>query len=250
MARPWYPWYPGDYARATAHLTFAEDAAYRRLLDHYYSTGKLPANAEILLRICRAISCDEQTAVAKVAAEFFREEDGFLVQDRAAAEINKSLYLSGIRSDAGKRGADKTNSKSAGKTPATDAANMPANTPAIADTTTTTTTSSKQHRAASPHGVVAKGEPEGFNTFWSVYPRKVARQEAVKAWQKLNPDAGLQQGIFNALANQTKSEQWRRDAGKFIPHPGTWLNGRRWEDQAPPAGTNNGTDNATFRGAV
>jgi hypothetical protein len=31
------------------------------------------------------------------------------------------------------------------------------------------------------------------------------------------------------------SEQWRRDDGRFIPHPATWLNQRRWEDEAEPA---------------
>ena len=36
------------------------------------------------------------------------------------------------------------------------------------------------------------------------------------------------------------SEQWTKDGGSFIPHPATWLNQRRWEDEEPeipdPAG--------------
>ena len=34
-----------------------------------------------------------------------------------------------------------------------------------------------------------------------------------------------------ALERDKRSEQWRRDNGDFIPHPASWLNGRRWEDE-------------------
>lgn len=192
MARPWYPWYPSDYARATAHLTFAEDSAYRRLLDHYYSTGRLPANAEILLRVCRAFADDEKTAVLKVVAEFFREVDGCLVQDRVDEEINKSRYLSGIRSEAGRKGAGKTNSK----IPAIATAIAAANRPAIAHTTTTTTTSSKPSCAIPSHGVVSEDEPQGFSDCWEAYPKRAggnSRKEAEKVYR-----ARLKAGVLPA----------------------------------------------------
>jgi len=34
---------------------------------------------------------------------------------------------------------------------------------------------------------------------------------------------------------QKATEQWRKDNGQFIPHPQTWLNQRRWEDDVEPA---------------
>jgi len=42
------------------------------------------------------------------------------------------------------------------------------------------------------------------------------------------------------LERSKVSEQWQRDGGQFIPHPATWLNGRRWEDQPPEAPTVSG----------
>ena len=33
------------------------------------------------------------------------------------------------------------------------------------------------------------------------------------------------------MENQKQSAQWSKDNGQFIPHPTTWLNGKRWEDQ-------------------
>lgn len=70
-----------------------------------------------------------------------------------------------------------------------------------------------------------------FLTFWNVYPRKVAKGQARKVWEKLNPDSTLQSQILKALEWQQQQPDWSKDGGKFIPHPATWLNGRRWEDE-------------------
>jgi hypothetical protein len=32
-------------------------------------------------------------------------------------------------------------------------------------------------------------------------------------------------------AGKPKSRQWTDEGGKYIPHPATWLNNHRWEDQ-------------------
>lgn len=76
--------------------------------------------------------------------------------------------------------------------------------------------------------------PEGFDAFWSSYPKKKAKLDAEKAWAKLRPDAALQQTMATALAWQAQSRDWTKEDGQFIPNAATWLNGRRWED-APPA---------------
>ncbi len=75
-----------------------------------------------------------------------------------------------------------------------------------------------------------KGDADGFESFWQAYPRKTAKQAALKAWNKLKPDADLQQAILSALEQQKRSVQWQKDGGQFIPYPATWLNGSRWED--------------------
>jgi hypothetical protein len=68
--------------------------------------------------------------------------------------------------------------------------------------------------------------------FWSAYPRKVAKASAAKAFAKINPDDALLTRMLAALTAHVASEQWRRDDGRFVPHPATWLNQRRWEDEA------------------
>ncbi len=72
---------------------------------------------------------------------------------------------------------------------------------------------------------------ELFLKFWNEYPRKVAKAKALKAWESLKPTDELFEKIMQALRTQKQSEQWSKDKGQFIPHPTTWLNQRRWEDE-------------------
>lgn len=69
-----------------------------------------------------------------------------------------------------------------------------------------------------------------FETFWKAYPRKVAKVVAWKSWQKQAP---VLSDVLSALDWQGKQDQWTKDGGKFIPHPATYLNQRRWEDEQP-----------------
>ena len=70
-----------------------------------------------------------------------------------------------------------------------------------------------------------------FLEFWSEYPRKVAKPNALKAFLKLSPNDELLQLILKGVEIQSKTDQWQKDNGQFIPHPATWLNQRRWEDE-------------------
>lgn len=74
-----------------------------------------------------------------------------------------------------------------------------------------------------------------FVRFWEAYPNKVAKIRAEQAWAKLKPTKDLVEQIMAGLARARASEQWTRDDGKYIPHPASWLNGRRWTDQPPTA---------------
>lgn len=70
-----------------------------------------------------------------------------------------------------------------------------------------------------------------FERFWAAYPRHEGKQAAMKAFEKAKVDEQLLGVILTAIAKQKQSAQWQEDGGKFIPHPATWINGRRWEDE-------------------
>jgi len=69
-----------------------------------------------------------------------------------------------------------------------------------------------------------------FEIFWTAYPKKIAKQDAEKAFAKLNPDAELQAKILKAITISSKSPDWLKESGQFIPNAATWINGKRWED--------------------
>ena len=73
----------------------------------------------------------------------------------------------------------------------------------------------------------------GFFEFWSHYPSKKAKDDALKAWMKLKPNAELREVIAKAVAAQSQWPQWTDQKGKYIPHAATWLNRKRWQDEAP-----------------
>jgi len=69
-----------------------------------------------------------------------------------------------------------------------------------------------------------------FETFWKAYPKRVARKKALEVFEKL--DQSLLPEILSALEKQKCSASWKDI--KFIPHPTTWLNQARWEDEPEP----------------
>lgn len=72
-----------------------------------------------------------------------------------------------------------------------------------------------------------------FDRFWAAYPRKTGKEPARRAWKKLSPDLRLCRVMAAALERQKQSPDWRRENGRYIPYPATWLNQRRWEDELP-----------------
>lgn len=70
-----------------------------------------------------------------------------------------------------------------------------------------------------------------FEKFWELYPRKVAKATARKAWAKIRPDDFLLEKILNAVEKAQKTSQWQEDEGKYIPYPATWLNREGWNDE-------------------
>ena len=71
-----------------------------------------------------------------------------------------------------------------------------------------------------------------FEAWWKVYPRRVGKRKAFAAWK-----VALKNVEGNGEAPETLLEITRRyaaspagNAGEFTPHPATWLNQGRYED--------------------
>jgi hypothetical protein len=68
-----------------------------------------------------------------------------------------------------------------------------------------------------------------FDEFWALYPRKVAKAVARKAFAKLTEQQQLD--ACKALDDHIVYWDIKEIELEFIPHPATWLNQERWEDE-------------------
>jgi hypothetical protein len=84
-------------------------------------------------------------------------------------------------------------------------------------------------RSSKSRSALSQEQQARFDRWYSVYPKRVSVAQAVKAWSKLKPDDELVGKMIAAVKRQEQTRQWIEG---FIPNPATWLNGRRWEDDA------------------
>ena len=75
-----------------------------------------------------------------------------------------------------------------------------------------------------------------FDQFWDAYPRKTGKGAALRIWEKLKPDDDLTEIILKSIVAHCQCRQWTKENGQYIPHPSTWLNQRRWEDEVQDFG--------------
>jgi hypothetical protein len=64
---------------------------------------------------------------------------------------------------------------------------------------------------------------ENFLKFYELYPRKIGKQKAYQAFKKVDSE-------FKDIMEGLERHDFTDDP-QYIPHPTSWLNGRRWEDE-------------------
>lgn len=218
-APPFMPLYVGDYLADTTHLTCTEHGAYILLLMAMWrGGGSLPDDPSKLARFARCTT-GQWARMSATILDFFEQEDGRIVQRRLAREMTKhSVAVERQRqlsSNGGKAKALKTNK------------------PDLPHGTFSECQPEPEPEPELEKKVVSK--PKGFSPqfaqFWSAYPNKVGKVKAEAAYTKAlarasGPDPPGE--LLSGLERAKVSDQWRRG---YIPHPSTWLNEGRWEDE-------------------
>ena len=84
--------------------------------------------------------------------------------------------------------------------------------------------------AATTAVLFADADPmKGFNEFWDAYPKKKAKQEAVKAWVKQDCHKAAGMLTMDVLNRAKVDPSWKET--QFIPNAATYINGQRWQDE-------------------
>jgi hypothetical protein len=78
--------------------------------------------------------------------------------------------------------------------------------------------------------VTRRDELSAIESVYQAYPKKVGKAEAIKAIAK-----ALKSASFDTLLEATSAyaeavSRWPEADKVYIPHPATWFNARRWED--------------------
>jgi hypothetical protein len=83
------------------------------------------------------------------------------------------------------------------------------------------------------------GNREAFEEFWTIYPRRAGKVDARKAYERAT--AKTDPTLVLAGAQRFAADpNLPRDDPQFIPHPATWLNAGRWDDDPLPHRNGNG----------
>jgi uncharacterized protein YdaU (DUF1376 family) len=202
----YYQFHIGDYTSHTRHLSPIEDIAYRRLLDLYYLHER-PLNSGSA-SVARQINMREfEDEVKLILDEFFTLSDDGWINVRADKEIAHYRGKIEQASRAGKASAERRFN-----------------------------TCSTDVQLTNNHKPITNNQEyiDRFDIFWKQYPRKVAKPNALKSWLKIKPDDVVLKKMLDAINHQ----QLPSKEIQFVPHPATWLNAQRWEDEITAPTTN------------
>ena len=82
------------------------------------------------------------------------------------------------------------------------------------------------------------GQQERFDRWYRFYPVKKGKGQALKAWEKIDPDDALTERMIAAIENQKRERAWKETIrDRFIApwkYPATWLSAMCWEDECDP----------------
>ena len=81
--------------------------------------------------------------------------------------------------------------------------------------------------------------PAEFLAFYQAYPKKKNRPAAERAWKKIR--LAEVPAIMACIEANRNTHDCTKDTRRYCPHPASFLNGRRWEDELTEVNEKRGT---------
>ncbi|MDN8612765.1 hypothetical protein [Variovorax ginsengisoli] len=207
-------------------LNWAEEVFYRRLMSVVDDFGRYYARPALLLAACYPLLL-KKVSDSDIEKWLSACENAALVRVYPAQDGKRYLQLLDFKQQVR---AATSKFPQPPDTCAADAQQMHGSSEASA------------HLGVSVSGGVSEGEggnaaaPAGaragfFEEFWKAYPKKVGKDAALRAFDKRKPTRELLDSMLAAIEVQRRLKKWIDDDGQYIPHPSTWLNEGRWQDE-------------------
>jgi hypothetical protein len=67
-----------------------------------------------------------------------------------------------------------------------------------------------------------------FDTFWSIFPRRLNRKQAEKSYNTAIKNGATHEQLARGAQEFRNHVEAAGTEQRFIPHPATWLNQERW----------------------
>jgi uncharacterized protein YdaU (DUF1376 family) len=209
--------YTSDFLTGVMDLTMQERGEYITLMCLQHQKGHL---SEKIIGLC--LGYDWVSGNSEVLTKYAKDDEGNYYNARLEEEIDKrSKHLEHQRFNGSKGGRPKTQTITQTK-PNSKPKHEPKQNP-LED----------EDENENNKGGAGGNDVTLFSQFWLLYPKKLAKKDALKAWGKLSLANGLFEQITASLEKWKKSKDWLKDGGQYIPNAATWLNGERWNDETP-----------------
>lgn len=217
---PYFPFYPRDFASdgEVEAMSTHEVGAYILLLCkawHETPPATIPTDDRVLSRWTRVTPEQWSAMKAAVLAPFKPCGEGRLVQGRLRAEYDRFRATSNRRAEAGSKGGKASARVKQCLSPA-EPNHQP---PEGEDESESPPVLTEPEVQETPRG-------DSFSEFWNLYPKRVGKGHAEKAWERATKRFAAPL-ILSAVREFFASPKGQ---GEFCPDPATWLNAKRWSD--------------------
>lgn len=226
---PAFQFYPSDFLsdENVVLMNNQEVGCYIKLLCFCWKQGSIPNRISKIAKLCGE---DEKTMAQlweSIKPCFRKNGEGDRYSNpRLEKERQKQIEFRQERSKSGKKGAISRWSNKENKHYGS-AITKPMAKPMAKNGSSSSSSSS------SPTTKKNIYDQNLFGRFWDSYPKKVGKQEAIKAFKKIKRPGSLINKMIETIERYKNSEQWNAENGQFIPNPATWLNRGQWEDELP-----------------
>lgn len=236
----WIKWYPRRIQSDMAYrrMTPTDKALYRDLLDVQALEGYVPDDeCEILALISNYKPGDITRFFERWAAEVLpvvesgKRANKVMAEIRAeaVARIGRTDEVSRVRREVALKGWEDRKRADSNTIPdAIAKANGSTNATVRASYSSSVSSDppdEEKKRSIAPY-------PAEFEQFWSVYPKRKAKGDALKAWGQIADVRPETDTIIAKVKALALTDGWREKGGKYIPHPAKWLRAHGWLDDS------------------
>jgi len=257
MKSPAFQFYPADYtsSQRVRLLTLEEEGAYINLLCSCWLHGSIPADPAMAARLVGK-GCSATLATTVLTMFTPSSQAGRLVHERLERERLKQSDWREKSASGGRKSAElRKGASTTVQPPLANGINQKStlqSSVSSLQSLSTSTSSALTHTASVPAAVLVESlsgdcpfpaeatkkakrnssvDALELQQIYSAYPRKVAPADALKAIAKAIAKGKAPAHLLERTAAYAAATAlWTEDELRFIPHPATWFNGGRYDD--------------------